>query len=154
MEKTGYTPIGWYDTGDPDQKIVEGQFIEMGSRDVTYKLKWKPVTYTITYDLALEGAENPFNPGQYQIGFDFNISGAFCEHYAFKGWEWNGEGSIPEGVEIMENGLVHVTEEAEGNLSFKATWDPHMKQFVARLYEGASEVYIYNYPDPFSKMLF
>ena len=147
VEKTGYTPIGWYDTGDPDQKIVEGQFIEMSSRDVTYKLKWKPVTFTITYDLALEGAENPFNPGQYQIGFDFNISGAFCEHYAFKGWEWNGEGSIPEGVEIMENGLVHVTDEAEGNLSFKATWDPHMKQFVARLYEGASEVYIYNYPE-------
>ena len=147
VEKTGYKPVGWYDIDDPEQKIITGIQITMGKKDVTYKLKWKPVTYTITYDLALEGAENPFNPGQYQIGFDFNIAGAFCEHYAFKGWEWNGEGNMPEGVEIMDNGLVHVTNEAEGNLSFKATWDPNMKQFVARLYEGASEVYIYNYPE-------
>ena len=147
VEKKGYKAVGWYDINDPAQTIVEGITIRMADRDVTYKMKWEPITYSITYDLAMDGAENPYNRSWYRNGFDFNIAGALCEHYAFKGWEWNGDGTIPEGVEIMENGLVHVTDEAVGDLSFKATWDPYMKQFVGMMYEGASELYIYNYPE-------
>lgn len=147
VEKQGYTAVGWYNAADPDQTIITDTVITIGSEDVTYKLKWEPVEYSITYDLGIEDAENVYNPVRYQKGFDFNIAGAISEHNGFARWQWNGDGEIPEGVEILENGLVHVTGKAKGDLSFRAEWDPYCKQFIGKMFEDSTDFYIYNYPE-------
>jgi len=153
VQKPGYTAVGWYDASDERQTIITTRSITVGATDVTYKMKWEPNTYTITYDLNMEGAKNVTNPVCYQPGADFNISGATVDGYAFKTWEWNGEGSMPAGVTI-DGGVVHVSTTARGSLSFKAVWEPYYKQFVGLMYEGATDMYIANYPestDPYIK---
>lgn len=146
IKRTGYQILGWYDITDPEQKLVDGTNIVMGETDVTYKLKREPITYTITYDLAEENAQNPNNPETYQSGFEFNLSGAKCENMAFAGWEWAGKGQMPDGVQILENGLVYITSEATGDLKFRAKWEEEYRVFSAALFEGSTEQYTCFYP--------
>lgn len=146
IKRTGYTPVGWYHAEDENETIIEEQFLEV-KEDATYLLKWEPVEYSITYDLQLPQAENSnHNWTRYHTGFDFNIAGAVCENYGFVRWEWAGKGELPEGVELLENGLVHVSENSAGDLSFRAVWEENTKLFTARLYEGSDELYHVSYP--------
>lgn len=150
LKKDGCDPVGWYDASDKEQTVVSGNNITIGEKDVVYRLQWKKNTYSITYDLGeADGAENPYNPATYQIRSDFNISPAVCKDMAFEGWEWNGAGEMPAGVEKLDNGLVHVTADATGDISLKAKWSDETRIFSAALYEtqdGSAPVYLYHYP--------
>lgn len=146
VKRTGYAAKGWYDASDPSKKLVDGNNITIGDKDVTYKLLWEPVTYTITYDLVLDGAQSLNNPSQYRTGLDFNISAPKCDDMSFVRWEWAGDGAMPAEVKILANGLVHVTGDAQGNLRFKAVWSEDKLVFSATLYDGSPETYIYYYP--------
>lgn len=148
MSRQGYNILGWYDISGSDENLITGtDMITMGDKDITYKLKCEPVTYNITYDLVQDNAANPNNPSVYAAGYDFNIAPAVCEGMAFAGWEWTGKGSLPDGVEIMENGLVHVTDKAASELSFRAKWDDVVNVFTANLATDMSEQYTYIYPE-------
>lgn len=146
VKRTGYAAKGWYDASDPSKKLVDGNNITIGAKDVTYKLLWEPVTYTITYDLVLDGAQSLNNPSQYRTGLDFNISAPKCDDMSFVRWEWAGDGAMPAEVKILDNGLVHVTQSAQGDLRFRAIWSEDKLVFSATLYDGSPETYIYYYP--------
>lgn len=146
VKRTGYAAKGWYDASDPSKKLVDGNNITIGAKDVTYKLLWEPVTYTITYDLVLDGAQSLNNPSQYRTGLDFNISAPKCDDMSFVRWEWAGDGAMPAEVKILDNGLVHVTGSAQGDLRFRAVWSEDKLVFSATLYDGSPETYIYYYP--------
>lgn len=146
VKRTGYAAKGWYDASDPSKKLVDGNNITIGAKDVTYKLRWEPVTYTITYDLVLDGAQSLNNPSQYRTGLDFNISAPKCDDMSFVRWEWAGDGAMPAEVKILDNGLVHVTQSAQGDLRFRAVWSEDKLVFSATLYDGSPETYIYYYP--------
>ena len=65
---------------------------------------------------------------------------------AFAGWEWAGKGKMPDGVQILENGLVYITSEATGDLKFRAKWEEEYNVFSAALFEGSTEQYTCFYP--------
>lgn len=145
VEKPGFRAVGWYNAADSKQTIITDRTIKIGATDVVYKMKWEPLVYAITYDLGITGATNQTNPASYQYGMDTTLSAASLSGYAFKSWQWDGEGSMPEGVTI-ENGVVHVSETARGDLKFKAVWEQECDQFYALMEEGSSEIYTANYP--------
>ncbi len=145
VKRTGYAAKGWYDASDPSKKLIDGNNITIGAKDVTYKLLWEPVTYTITYDLVHNGSQSLNNPSQYRTGLDFNISAPKCDDMSFVRWEWAGDGAMPAEVKILDNGLVHVTQSAQGDLRFRAVWSEDKLVFSATLYDGSPETYIYYY---------
>lgn len=151
VEKAGSEAIGWYDISDPDQTIVDGTTVTIGETDTTYRLKWKKKTYKITYDLG-DGIDEemptlPNNLTGYESGLDFNIAPAVCNGLAFDRWVWNGDGEIPDGVVILDNGLVHVTAEAAADISLKAEWTVETRIFAAAMYdEQNAPAYLYDYP--------
>lgn len=147
VQRKGCEAVGWYDASDPDQTILESPYITVGNKNVTYKLKWDKNEYSITYDLDDDEAKNPNNPSVYHTGEDFNIAGATCEGKAFAGWVWNSENAMPTGVVMLDNGLVHVTENATGDISLKAKWVTETRMFAAAYYDAQNaEPYIYHYP--------
>lgn len=97
--RTGYTFEGW----TPEGVIPKGS-----TGDKSFSASWKPITYTISYDLA--GGSAVGNPDSYTIETPtFMLNDPTRDHYTFAGW-------TPSNATIAQG--------STGNKSFTAKWTP------------------------------
>ena len=106
--KDGYEALGWYQ-GDEKYDFSKGI-----SDDTEVTLKYKPITYTISYDLDGSTLENKVNSYNVETN-TFNIGKPKKQGYVFAGWTGsNGEGlqtdvEINKGSTGNKNYVAHFT---------------------------------------------
>jgi len=109
-ERKGYTFEGWVDeNGDPYD------FDTPVNGPVKISADWKPITYTIAYDLAGGTAGTPANKTEYTIETpDFTLTNPTKEHYDFAGWT---------GTDLSgPTTTVKISQGSTENRSYTATW--------------------------------
>lgn len=132
--RTGYTFEGWTGT-DIEGTAMEVTIAANSIGDRSFVATWKPVVYTITYQLNKgKLAEGEQNPNTYTIeSSDFTLVNPTRTGYTFTGWE---------GTDLTEKTIeVTVTTGHWGNRSYTATWEPnpYKVKFVANGGEGTME---------------
>lgn len=112
--RTGYTFDGWYE-GDDASTASKNVTIPKGSiGDKTFKAKWTPIEYNITYDLA-GGTASGSNPDKYTVeSNDFTLSNPTRTGYAFAGWLLDGESTASQSVTIPKG--------STGEKKYMAQW--------------------------------
>ena len=116
--RSGYIFEGWTGTELTEAtKTVTIATGQIGNR--SYTATWKPITYSITYDLA-GGAmdEGKTTPATYNIESEtFTLVNPVRTGYTFEGWT---------GTELTEaTKTVTIAKGHIGNRSFTATWTPN-----------------------------
>lgn len=95
-QKEGYTNARWED-------------YTLNYEDLTVHALYDPISYTITYNLNLDGATNR-NPKTYTIESDFDLVEASKDGYRFEGWTYNGEP------------ITHIDPGNMGSITLEAHW--------------------------------
>ena len=114
--RTGYTFEGWTGTDltEPTKTVTisAGSF---GNR--SYTATWKPITYTLTYNLA-GGSVATENPATYTIETEsFTLNNPTKTGYTFAGWT---------GTDLTEaTTTVTIAKGTIDNRSYTATWTPN-----------------------------
>ena len=107
-ERIGYTFLGWF---IGDKKYTS---IKPGSEPLTLDAKWKPISYSIDYEL--DGGTNPEDTHDFYTCEDHVVlPTALKEHYDFGGWFTNKE---------LTDAISEIPTNTTGNKVFYAKWTP------------------------------
>ena len=129
--RTGYTFAGW------DQEVPK----TMPAKDVAITAKWKPITYTITYELA-GGVNHPDNPKGYTIEDAFRLQTPIRTGYTFSGW-----------VDQHGNGVTAISKNTIGDIALTAKWTAHTYQVMFHANNGTGDVLTQDFAYDESKAL-
>jgi len=130
--RNGYTLLGYYDSKTSGTKVydsngvainskywkvntgtlVEEKYQYIGNKDLTVYAQWKPINYTITYDL--DGGNVSGNPTTYTVENTITLKNPTKLGYAFVGWSGTDLNNASNNVVISKG--------STGNRSYKALW--------------------------------
>ena len=130
--RNGYTLLGYYDSKTSGTKVydsngvainskywkvntgtlVEEKYQYIGNKDLTVYAQWKPINYTITYDL--DGGNVSGNPTTYTVENTITLKNPTKLGYTFVGWTGTDLNNASTNVVINEG--------TTGNRSYKALW--------------------------------
>ncbi|MBO5223114.1 MAG: InlB B-repeat-containing protein, partial [Clostridia bacterium] len=102
--KTGYSFLGWTDEDGKDvTEIAKGT-----TGDIVLEANWEIETYTITYDVAVDG-----NPDTYTVEDEITLSAPAVDFgKMFVGW-YNANGEKVETIEVGTTGNIELTAKIE-----------------------------------------
>ena len=119
FKRTGYEFDYWTIEGDTTgrQFADEAEILNLTDKDeeeFTFIANWKPITYTITYDLD-GGTQLHDNPTEYTVETDtFYLGVPGKKGYTFEGWT-GSNGEVPQDV-------VYIAKGSTGNRTYKANY--------------------------------
>ena len=140
--RTGYDFMGWTgtDLAEPTQKVTISSG-SIGNR--TYTATWKPIVYSITYELA-GGAVSKENPATYTIETpDFTLTNPTKTGYTFTGWTGTG---ITGDTPVLQ---VTIAKGSIGERKYTATWkaNTYKVSFDANGGEGEMADQLFTYDE-------
>lgn len=114
--RANYEFAGW--TGTGLSTATKEVSVAVGSTENrTYTATWKPINYTIAYNLAGGTIGSGQNPVEYNVETaTFTLKAPTYEHYDFAGWTGTGLSTPTKEVTI--------TKGSTGERSYTATWTP------------------------------
>lgn len=86
------------------------------TKDTTVRLNYKPIEYSITYNLVKPNALNGLNPDSYTIEDSVTLNAAACPGYSFAGWYEKADYSGP----VLKNFMGRT-----GDIVLFAKWTPN-----------------------------
>jgi uncharacterized repeat protein (TIGR02543 family) len=134
LERKGYTFLYWALNG------VEFNFSNSIMSNITLIAQWKPVVYTIRYDLR-EGTNVANNPTTYSIvsSFPMVISNPNRVDYEFLGWtiKYFDDSQTDITTPIL---AYNIKEGTTGNIELTANWKPKQYDIIYNLNGGINAI--------------
>ncbi|MBR2828609.1 MAG: InlB B-repeat-containing protein, partial [Bacilli bacterium] len=125
--KKKYTKyVDWQNDGEGVQ-VTENSYVSNSEKDLTVYAVWRPIDYSITYDL--DGGSDPGNRSIYNYETPtFTLSeNTRKDYHQFIGWT-GSNGNTPASVTIPEK--------SHGNKSYKANWRPSYARIIYHVNQG------------------
>lgn len=110
--KAGYEFLGWMGEGIT-APAVSVTIPEGVAHDLTFTANWRPIAYTIAYDLDGGTAENP---ASYTVEDSLTLAAPVKEGYVFRGWTGTGLSGVTASVSVPRG--------STGDRRYTAVWEP------------------------------